>query len=81
MNDPLDWWGEEPLPPPEHCAHVYAAKASLHDEHVRLHQEIRTDAAYERMGFRRVKMRPMRAEDIVVQPMMSPVPLTFAMRM
>ena len=63
-----DGWMFEPEKPPEYNAHYWAAKATLHEAHVREREEVILDAKYKKMGFIRVRNWVCPPEDLKVQP-------------
>jgi hypothetical protein len=76
-----DWWDPEELQAPDYSAHVRAAKATLHEQHVKDYRDYRLDQSLAAKGLVRVKPTVRDRSNIVVQPSFSHIPpLSFSMR-
>lgn len=60
-----EWWDD---PPPQHNAHYWAAKATLHEAHVKELHDVLLDRKWAALGFRRVTNWGCSREDLKVQP-------------
>ncbi len=77
----MDWMFEEQEYVPDYSAHVRAAHATRHDEHVKTYKDMRLDIALAKMGAVRVRPGLVRVDEIGIQPMTGPVPLSFSSKM
>jgi hypothetical protein len=61
-------WFDEEEKLPEYDAQYWAAKATLHQAHVRAYQDMRSDKFWESLGFKRETNWGYPREELLVQP-------------
>ena len=74
----MEWMFEPEEYVPDYSAHVRAARATRHDEHVKIYKDILIDIALAKIGARRVRPSLMRADEVGIQPMSGPIPLSLS---
>jgi hypothetical protein len=68
------WWYDQEEKEIQYDAQYWAAKATLHQAHVRAYDDMRLDKKWEALGFRRVTNWGCPREELKVQPMFKPIP-------
>lgn len=75
-SSPMDWMFNDPIPEPQHNAHVETARWSKHDAHWQEWDWLRRKAAYLKKGVHLIRPGYVPVDSLVVQPMFDPAPIS-----